>query len=44
MRSLAGVKGNILWYLLLPEAFIFALMQRRSRKIKTAFHLHLPFS
>jgi len=28
---------------LLPEAFIFALMQKRSKKIKAAFDLYPPF-
>ncbi len=29
-------------YNILPEAFIFALKQRRSRKFKAVFNLHLP--
>jgi hypothetical protein len=31
-------------YNILPEAFIFALKQRRSRKFKAVFNLHLPSS
>jgi hypothetical protein len=37
-------EGHSFIQLFLPEAFIFALTQRRSRKVKAAFYLHPVFS